>query len=440
MLNAPDEPETERPVASPFRRALADGRVRFVLIVSLISWPLVVALVRSPLPLVALGLFSTVGAAVLVRWGDRPASRAPFIAQPRTWPETGMRTLLDALDEPAFLTDRRGVVRYQNTTANTRYGPARLGDPLSFKLRVPEVLAAVGRLGAGERVAPVRFTERGPTERHWQVLCTGVRLPRRDGDRRPDFVLVRLRDETEAVKLDRMRGDFIANASHELRTPLASLTGFIETLIGPARNDEANRERFLKIMLEQAQRMGRLVDDLMSLSRIEMKAHVRPNERVDLEELLPFAADMLAPLARARGTSISVSGVGRPARIAGERDELIQVLSNLVENAVKYGHEGGHIALGLESEQNERGHAGWTVTVSDDGPGIAPEHLPRLTERFYRVDAARSREQKGTGLGLAIVKHIVNRHHGRLTFRSEVGEGTTVSVWLEAVGDPVRED
>jgi two-component system phosphate regulon sensor histidine kinase PhoR len=228
-----------------------------------------------------------------------------------------------------------------------------------------------------------------------------------------------------------MRGDFIANASHELRTPLASLTGFVETLLGPAKNDEANRERFLKIMLEQAQRMSRLVDDLLSLTRLEMKAHVRPTERVDLAALLQLAADLLIPVAKTRQTSLVVA-VDGPAPVTGDRDELTQVFSNLIENAVKYGRDGGRIDLAIAAEASDRGEAGWLVTVSDDGPGIAPEHLPRLTERFYRVDAARSRAQKGTGLGLAIVKHIVNRHDGRLQFRSELGAGTVVSVWLPA--------
>lgn len=433
MQTSSRQPDHEAPADQSTARTATSRRLRTVVFANFCLWGVLGSLASSPWTLAIIGFVAATASALYAVFDDRRRLPPPEVsgASRRVWPDSGMKTALDALDEPVFLTDLRGIVRYQNSAATARYGTARLGDPLSFKLRVPEVLTAVDRVAAGDSVEPVRFSERGAIERFFVAHCGPVRLPRRDQDGRADFLLIRLRDETEIVRLDRMRGDFIANASHELRTPLASLTGFVETLLGPAKNDEANRERFLKIMLEQAQRMSRLVDDLLSLTRLEMKAHVRPTERVDLAALLQLAADLLIPVAKTRQTSLVVA-VDGSAPVTGDRDELTQVFSNLIENAVKYGRDGGRIDLAIAAEASDRGEAGWLVTVSDDGPGIAPEHLPRLTERFYRVDAARSRAQKGTGLGLAIVKHIVNRHDGRLQFRSELGAGTVVSVWLPA--------
>ncbi len=435
MSPTPDRPENSdaaRDGRGRFAESVAEGRLPTVLAATVAFW-LVMLFAADLAPAVALlGLVSTATAVVCVlpTGGKTAKSHSTDRSPVRRWPDTGMKLLLDGMEEPAFLTDADGTLRYQNAAAAAEFGPARVGDPLAFRLRVPEILDAVQRAGQGENLLPVRFIERGAGERHFVVRCSPLRLPRPEPRRRPDFVLLRFRDESDAVRLDRMRSDFIANASHELRTPLASLTGFIETLLGPARRDEANRERFLSIMLEQARRMGRLIDDLMSLSRLEMKAHLRPTGTVDLAEVLPAVADMLAPVAAARKAEIVLAGSPADAPIAGDRDELTQVFANLVENAIKYGHESGNVTLTLAEELGDDGRPGFRASVSDDGPGIAAEHLPRLTERFYRVDAARSREQRGTGLGLAIVKHIINRHQGRLVIRSEVGVGTTVNVWL----------
>ncbi|PIO98937.1 hypothetical protein CJ014_12700 [Pleomorphomonas carboxyditropha] len=434
MSPMPDRPENNdalREARGPLGEALAEGRLQTVLVAAVVFWVVMLFAADLP-PAVALAGFLATGAAALTvlpagrAVAPKPADRLPA----RRWPDTGMKLVLDGMEEPAFLTDAEGTLRYQNAAAAAEFGTARIGDPLAFRLRVPEILDAVQRAGRGENLLPVRFVERGASERHFVVRCAPLRLPRPEPRQRPDFVLLRFRDESEAVRLDRMRSDFIANASHELRTPLASLTGFIETLLGPARRDEANRERFLAIMLEQARRMGRLIDDLMSLSRLEMKAHVRPTGAVDLAEILPSVADMLTPVAATRDATVIMEGDLTAAPVAGDRDELTQVLTNLVENAVKYGRDGGRITLTLAEETGDDGRPGFRASVADDGPGIAAEHLPRLTERFYRVDAARSREQRGTGLGLAIVKHIVNRHQGRLVIRSEVGTGTTVNIWL----------
>ena len=230
-----------------------------------------------------------------------------------------------------------------------------------------------------------------------------------------------------------MRADFVANASHELRTPLASLRGFVETLQGAAKDDAQARERFLKVMSEQAERMTRLIDDLLSLSRVEMREHLPLSERVDLNDAVAHVIQALQPIAAKAGTAIEFHKLEGTAIIRGDRDEIVQVFQNLVQNAIKYGKAGGRIDVRVTREAAGGGRpARFIAAVIDDGPGIAPQHLPRLTERFYRVSAVASREKGGTGLGLAIVKHILNRHRGELTITSRVGEGSTFAVELPA--------
>jgi two-component system phosphate regulon sensor histidine kinase PhoR len=235
-----------------------------------------------------------------------------------------------------------------------------------------------------------------------------------------------------------MRADFIANASHELRTPLAALLGFIETLQGPAKNDLAARDKFLAIMQGQATRMARLIDDLLSLSRIELNAHLPPNTPLDLAPVVKQVADGLQTLARDRDVAIKVSAPQDALIVLGDRDELIRALENLVENALKYGAAGKRVDITLARSQTRAGVPEVRLAVRDYGPGIAPEHLPRLTERFYRVDVADSRAQGGTGLGLALVKHVLNRHGGRLSIESTPGEGATFIMHLPLnTGDSV---
>jgi two-component system phosphate regulon sensor histidine kinase PhoR len=244
-------------------------------------------------------------------------------------------------------------------------------------------------------------------------------------------ILVLLRDLTEIERINQMRADFIANASHELRTPLASLRGFIETLQGSAKGDPGARERFLPIMAEQASRMTRLIDALLSLSRLEMNAHVPPADIVDLNDVLGHAKDTLEPLAREMGTKFEVGRFNRPTMVRGDRDELVQVLQNLVHNAFRYGVKGGQVEVQAKHIPSIGRQGGrYAIAVVDNGPGIAPEHLPRLTERFYRIDVTLSREKGGTGLGLAIVKHILNRHRGELAVASTPGQGSTFTVML----------
>jgi two-component system phosphate regulon sensor histidine kinase PhoR len=239
------------------------------------------------------------------------------------------------------------------------------------------------------------------------------------------MILLIVDDMSERRNADRVRVDFVANASHELRTPLASLAGFIETLQGPARDDPTARERFLGIMREQAERMSRLVNDLLSLSRIEMKAHVRPSGRVDLISVVKHVSDSLEPLARDLGVTVELVAPDAPVEVTGDRDELIQVFENLIENACKYGQNGKRVVVTISDAEGRTGPA---VAIRDFGPGIPEEHIPRLTERFYRVDVEDSRRHRGTGLGLAIVKHILARHQARLSVTSRLGEGATFSV------------
>jgi two-component system phosphate regulon sensor histidine kinase PhoR len=243
-------------------------------------------------------------------------------------------------------------------------------------------------------------------------------------------------DLTPLRRVEEMRADFVANASHELRTPLAALLGFIETLQGSAREDAKARERFLAIMQEQARRMARLIDDLLSLSRIELNAHRRPDTPVDLVPIVRQVVDGLETLARDRGVTVNIAATGG-LRVLGDHDELVRIFENLVENALKYGAAGRRVDLKIEPGLSADGEAEAQVSVRDYGPGIAPEHLPRLTERFYRVDVTESRAQGGTGLGLALVKHILARHRGRLTIDSAPGAGATFTVHLPTATQPL---
>jgi len=247
-----------------------------------------------------------------------------------------------------------------------------------------------------------------------------------------------LHDQTPLRRVEEMRADFVANASHELRTPLAALSGFIDTLQGPAKDDVKARERFLGIMHTQATRMARLIDDLLSLSRVELSAHVRPDTLVDIVPIIRQVIDGLEPLARERQVAIDIDLPELPVLIAGDREELLRLFENLVENALKYGASGGKVVVSLSQAVSGEGSPEVRVMVRDFGPGIAPEHLPRLTERFYRVDNARSRALGGTGLGLAIVKHLVRAHGGEVRVESQLGGGSTFLFTLPVDDPPER--
>ncbi|MEL7463919.1 MAG: ATP-binding protein [Pseudomonadota bacterium] len=334
------------------------------------------------------------------------------------------------LPAPVLLVDRSLRVRVANDEARAVFGAIGSDGRLSTLIRSPDFLEATERAletGADDDLA---FMHRQSKDER-EMLARIRYVPAH-----PIFgevAAIQFDDQSRARSLEAVRETFIANASHELKTPLASIIGFIETLQGPAKDDAGAREKFLGIMAQQADRMRRLVDDLMSLNRIEMNVHVRPRETVDLCALAHETAAAMEPLARAAAAEIHVAAPETGARIAGDRDQLSQLLTNLMDNAVKYGGEGARVDVTLAEPQPEwPGMVG--LTIKDDGPGIPREHLPRLTERFYRVDAARSRMVGGTGLGLAIVKHILQRHRGDLSIRSANGEGSAFTVWFPEVG------
>jgi len=343
-----------------------------------------------------------------------------------------MQVMAEALPDPAILLNASGQVLFCNTPAKGLFASLREGSHISSVIRTPEFLDAVTAAPLRGRAVTVTYAERVPVGRRMAVTVA----PLARGSERDSNILVLLRDLTEVERINQMRADFIANASHELRTPLASLRGFIETLQSAAKDDPAARERFLAIMAEQASRMTRLIDALLSLSRVEMNAHVPPSNLVDLNDVLDLVRDTLEPLARESGANLKVTRFPRAALVRADRDELVQVFQNLVQNAFRYGVKGGEVRIEpRQAPPVGRQPGRYAVSVIDRGPGIAPEHLPRLTERFYRIDVASSREKGGTGLGLAIVKHIVNRHRGELTISSKPGKGSSFTVLL----DPARE-
>lgn len=335
--------------------------------------------------------------------------------------------VIGALPEAIFVVDKREHVVAANAAARAVLPQLRLDEPLARSLRSPDVLDAVSRVLGGGEAEKTLWVERLPVECWFEVALAPLRVPGFE-----PVAVINLRDLTEARRVERMRVDFIANASHELRTPLASLVGFVETLQGPARDDAEARTRFLGIMREQAQRMARLVDDLLSLSRIEQHLHLRPDTPVDLTLLVAHICDTLAPMAEDTGMQLEIE-LAPNIIVPGDRDELARVIENLVENAIKYGRPDGGGGGGGKIEIFLRGAGGSAVfSVRDHGPGIAPEHIPRLTERFYRVDAGKSRAKGGTGLGLAIVKHIVARHRGKLWIDAALGQGALFRVTLPA--------
>jgi len=340
-------------------------------------------------------------------------------------------TLISALPDPAVVLNRTEQVVALNARALALAPALRRGEPASIALRMPELVAAI-RQAIGSGIAQrVEFAERVPVERWSEAFVTPFALAGATSAAARNLVLVTIHDLTPLRRVEEMRADFVANASHELRTPLASLSGFIETLQGSARDDAAARARFLAIMKDQATRMARLIDDLLSLSRIELNVHVRPQTPVDVVPLVRQVADSLQMLARDRGVEIKINAPAAPVVVPGDRDELIRVCENLVENALKYGASGKRVDITLASGARPGSEAEEAaISVRDYGPGIAPEHLPRLTERFYRVDVVESRAQGGTGLGLALVKHIVARHRGRLSIESDAGRGATFTVRL----------
>jgi two-component system phosphate regulon sensor histidine kinase PhoR len=340
-----------------------------------------------------------------------------------------VRTIIDGVPLPCVLIGRDERILAANLAARSLFGAGILGRHYLVAMRQPALLDAVeGTLRHGQP-GQARHVVTGPSsEATYRVTVSPVSGEGQGG------VLCAFEDITAAEKIGQMRRDFVANVSHELRTPLTALLGFIETLQGPARDDAAARARFLGIMAREAMRMNRLVRDLLSLSRVEAEERVRPTERVDIAAIAGSVATTLRPMAEAAGVVLQLDGLDAPALVTADADQMTQVLHNLVENAVKYGSSGKLVTVTLRHVPEEPALRGpvLSIEVADRGEGIDPIHLPRLTERFYRVDSHRSREEGGTGLGLAIVKHIVNRHRGRFRIDSEKGRGSTFTVLLPA--------
>ena len=337
---------------------------------------------------------------------------------------TGSNAVIAALPDPLILINERREVVRQNAAALALLGDHVLRRDLAVALRQPTFLAAVDAVLTGGPGRMVEFDLASPVERHLSARIDPLPARTEDGV----VLLVSLHDLTSVKRAEQMRADFVANASHELRTPLSTLVGFIETLQGPAADDEDARVKFLAIMQQQASRMARLVEDLLSLSRIEMNEHLPPTTPINLVNVLRHVGQTLEMKAAARGMSIDYEIGNEQAKVVGDADELAQLFQNLIDNAIKYSKPDTAITIGVGPSRRFRD--GFAIQVRDRGEGIPRTHLPRLTERFYRVDTARSREMGGTGLGLAIVKHIINRHRGQLEIDSEIGEGTVFTVHL----------
>ncbi|WP_439273825.1 ATP-binding protein [Pseudochrobactrum sp. HB0163] len=411
-----------RSLINHMRRCVPSLFILFPLLLLLLYWgvSLLIALIICCLLYgtlaVAMGLSAPQPVAVAVKTGkgDGPLSRL-----------SGER-LADFLPDPLVLFDADGTILYINHAAREAFPPLARDTSLYLCFRSPEMHALIQGILADGQARSTDYLERLPLERWYRASVMTFETAEGEAD---CFILI-FRDQTDLRRIDRMRADFIANASHELRTPLASLRGFIETLQGAARDDAAARDRFLGVMQKQADRMSRLIDDLLSLSRLEMKAAIPLKERVDIGLILSHVVETLSPMATEAGVRIEWTKPDHPVWLPGDKDELIQVFQNLIENACKYGQSGKRVVVTLDEYDNKpipneaENMRGFSVRVEDFGPGIPAEHIPRLTERFYRVDVDSSRSHKGTGLGLAIVKHILTRHRGRLIIRSQLGKGS----------------
>ncbi len=395
------------------------------------------------------------GAATLLLFWSRRIARAddPALSRGGARAEPPYVLVLESLPDPLILVSDLGEpggeprLLFANAAAREFLRLQTSGGLVAAYLRNPRVLETLDEALHGGIEAEAVFEQGGARERVWRAVAKP--LPPQGAER---LALLSLRDETDSRRNERMRADFLANASHELRTPLASLAGFIETLRGHAKDDPGARDRFLAIMAQQAQRMSRLIDDLLSLSRIELNEHIPPGGEIDLSLALTDVLDALGPLSEERKITMQATNAPVGAVVApGDRDQIIQVIQNLIDNAMKYAGVGGTVTIELEPQASledagrprsprasrlpllmpdHGGDARYAaLRVTDSGPGIAREFLPRLSERFYRVEG-QSGGHAGTGLGLAIVKHIINRHRGALVVESGEGEGASFTAYL----------
>lgn len=403
----------------------------------------------------ALGVIGDVGPVAAVILAMERADRRAL-----DWVDRGLRLsdaralVIQSIPDPLLLIDGRGRVAQANREARRQFGQQIVDRDLATVIRHPVVLATVRRALAGQPGGDVEIALAAPVERVFNVRIEALQAAGPEGEQANvaasgpggAAALMLFVDLSSIRRAEQMRVDFVANVSHELRTPLATLLGFIETLQGPARDDADARDRFLDIMKAQGNRMSRLVQDLLSLSRIETNEHKPPSDRVELEPVLESVKATLDLEARRKDMQVRLEVDAVLPAVVGAEDELAQVVQNLLDNAIKYGRPGTEITVAARRADRvpasyPGGPAGKAVAVAvrDRGEGIVSEHIPRLTERFYRVDAARSRELGGTGLGLAIVKHIVSRHRGALAIQSTPGEGSVFTVYIpaaEAVSQP----
>lgn len=384
----------------------------------------------------ALAVFACLLAGALIPWRLHDAEQARGEGVGVAPVETAVvRAIVEGMPDPAVLLDRAGRVLHFNLAAGQLAPALRKNELAQFALRSPEIITALREAIASAEPKRTTYLDHVPVDRWMELIVTPIAVPTAFGG--SDYsMLMTFHDQTPLRRVEEMRADFVANASHELRTPLAALSGFIDTLQGPARDDAKARERFLAIMHAQATRMARLIDDLLSLSRVELSAHVRPDTLVDIVVIIRQVADGLEALAHERQVAIEIDLPATPAMIAGDREELLRLFENLIENALKYGASGGRVIVSLIMAAGTDGAPEVRVLVRDFGPGIAPEHLPRLTERFYRVDVGDSRAQGGTGLGLSLVKHILNRHRGRLLIESVPKKGATFTACFPQTKSP----
>jgi two-component system, OmpR family, phosphate regulon sensor histidine kinase PhoR len=398
-------------------------------------------------------------AAGIAFWAGREARR--FVIGPASADDTielvglaELAPLLEALPDPALLIDASMRIVGSNAAARRQMQFETRGQFLTSILRHPDVLEAVQAAVHDGATRAVEYEQAARAERHTRCYVAPVNWG-------PDrAAMLVFHDQTARISTERMRADFLANASHELRTPLASLSLLIETIAGPARDSAEDRDRFLKMMQVQADRMRRLIDDLLSLSRIELDEHVPPSDRADLVVVGHEVVDMLSGVARERGVELKLDAPDKAIKVVGERFQLTQVAQNLIDNAIKYTPAGGvvRIELGTSGDREEtvaRAGKRWDeagrvamltpaavanrsyayIRVEDAGPGIAMRFLPRLAERFFRVERELGNERGGTGLGLAIVKHIINRHRGGFLVESQPGRGSAFAAYVELAGE-----
>ena len=361
-----------------------------------------------------------------------PKSKKEKIS-PQSIIESNINAILNSLPDSAFIVDQNGVVKFINGVAKSQFELVQLGDSLTLFFRTPLFVNTFNQVCLSGKIESFRWTQEVPTETVLEANISplnGNISNELEYERVTELFLVIISDHSEQHRIEQMRAGFVANASHELRTPLASISGFIETLQGSAKRDPAAQDKFLTIMQEQTRRMSKLIDDLLSLSRIEVKPYINLDVTADLVACVRHIVATLSPIAKDKSVEIKFLCQLESALVNGEFDEIVQVIENLTNNAIEYASDGGIVEIRLTSDNSDPEQSNWHLSVQDFGPGIDSVHLPRLTERFYRVENGVNSEKKGTGLGLSIVKHVLNRHRGRLMIESELGKGSKFTVIL----------